>query len=501
MNQTGFSLVDVLLAVGLVSLSAVATLNVKDHANRSLTRQKLVEETQATRRHIRESFSCLQTIQAFQPKIKDHIDQKFPKATEIDLIPLAKDGTGIFADNKTLYSDKKIKVLLTENQDFHFRLEDGNQSRDIFNGIPFRCADVASMSPLPKTPTPFGTGCQDIAITGRRRGHDKNNSHCESLANGRCALRMESFTNNTSGMAGTGIMELKGKGACSIRMDLVGTRPGEPFNCAFGYKALPSTPPSMRQNCTRNGGFDVIGLPPKWSFVFPAKKFAITNKASGFDFKITTGQVMPSGWHYHDTDLTLQYLDCSGNPIGNQCRIKLDLISPLVFNPQTNSPPKFIELGDSRARFDLNLDGQREQTAWVPEGWYFIAFDSNNNGRIDDGSELFGASSVHANGFEALSIHDSNGDGWIDQDDDDFQQLLVWRDDGDGFSQPNELTKLAESELARINLKYSSDFEDQETRSSKALYSSESDCKAKSCTVYDVFFQTFTMVKGDADER
>jgi hypothetical protein len=54
----------------------------------------------------------------------------------------------------------------------------------------------------------------------------------------------------------------------------------------------------------------------------------------------------------------------------------------------------------------------------------------NNNGKIDDGSELFGNNTIlsngnkAANGFEALKDLDSNNDGKIDNQDTNFNNMV-----------------------------------------------------------------------------
>ena len=62
----------------------------------------------------------------------------------------------------------------------------------------------------------------------------------------------------------------------------------------------------------------------------------------------------------------------------------------------------------------------------------FLALDLNGDGRINNGSELFGA--LSGNGFADLAQYDSDANGWIDENDEIFQRLKVWSgaDDGGG---------------------------------------------------------------------
>lgn len=109
--------------------------------------------------------------------------------------------------------------------------------------------------------------------------------------------------------------------------------------------------------------------------------------------------------------------------------------------------------------FDLNTDGYAEKTDWTrTDGW--LALDLNGNGKIDNGSELFGDhtkladGSFAADGFAALAQYDTNGDGVIDAQDDIFSQLRIWRDaNGNGQSDSGELIGLAEAGISSISLK------------------------------------------------
>jgi hypothetical protein len=123
-------------------------------------------------------------------------------------------------------------------------------------------------------------------------------------------------------------------------------------------------------------------------------------------------------------------------------------------------------------RFDLDADGVPEQVAWTRQDSddAFLAMDRNGNGRIDDGSELFGNyTPAHAsgaplttpNGFEALAFLHSSGygasvpDDRIDARDAAFARLLLWRDENhNGISEPNELRTAASAGVVAIGIDY-----------------------------------------------
>ncbi len=93
---------------------------------------------------------------------------------------------------------------------------------------------------------------------------------------------------------------------------------------------------------------------------------------------------------------------------------------PLVINFDGLLP----QLQDQLFSFDLDCDGVSESVARLQEGSGFLAIDKNDNGVIDDGSELFGAK--NGNGFVDLSRYDHDNNGWIDANDTVFSDLRIW---------------------------------------------------------------------------
>jgi len=97
------------------------------------------------------------------------------------------------------------------------------------------------------------------------------------------------------------------------------------------------------------------------------------------------------------------------------------LIDPLVID----FTGRGASLADSTVAFDLNADGTAETMHTLADGRGFLALDRNNNGSIDDGSELFGPSS--GNGFNELALLDDDSNGWIDENDAAFGDLRIWQ--------------------------------------------------------------------------
>ena len=132
------------------------------------------------------------------------------------------------------------------------------------------------------------------------------------------------------------------------------------------------------------------------------------------------------------------------------------------FNGAQNFQPRIDPLA-----LDLNGDGIKTGTGWLKGGINsdgLLVWDKNNNGKIDNGSELFGIDFVKEikadgtkvkakHGFDALNSLDSNQDGIFDNKDNKFNQIKVWQDKNqDGVSQASELKTLAQHGITSIKL-------------------------------------------------
>jgi len=100
-------------------------------------------------------------------------------------------------------------------------------------------------------------------------------------------------------------------------------------------------------------------------------------------------------------------------------------------------------------RFDITGGGTVENVSVASDDDAVLALDSNRNGRIDSGRELFGDQHGRANGFAELRRHDDNQDAVIDASDRIFAalKLLRWHSDGHQL-----LQSLAEAGIAAISL-------------------------------------------------
>ncbi|WP_296645073.1 hypothetical protein [Roseinatronobacter sp.] len=114
---------------------------------------------------------------------------------------------------------------------------------------------------------------------------------------------------------------------------------------------------------------------------------------------------------------------------------------------------ELTSVNGATAFFDVGVDGFAEATGWVAADDGLLVLDVDGNGRIDNGSELFGDQTGHAHGFLALAQHDDNGDGVIDASDTVFGQLRIWQDlNQEGISQASEMRSLADVGISSISV-------------------------------------------------
>lgn len=138
--------------------------------------------------------------------------------------------------------------------------------------------------------------------------------------------------------------------------------------------------------------------------------------------------------------------------------------------------PIIISLGDGHyqltdraggVEFDLGDSGIPRPVSWThPDSDdAFLVLDRNENGTVDNGTELFGdVTAQHAssspNGFRALAVFDDvlsggNEDGLISAEDEIFQDLQLWVDrNHNGFSEASELQNLSQAGLVSIELEF-----------------------------------------------
>lgn len=119
------------------------------------------------------------------------------------------------------------------------------------------------------------------------------------------------------------------------------------------------------------------------------------------------------------------------------------LCDPLVINMDVGT----AQLQDQKFYFDLDADGQEDEISMLGSGSGYLALDKNGDGRINDGSELFGTSS--GDGFRDLAQYDQDHNGWIDENDEIWSKLKIWTKNEQG---EDELYTLSDKGVGAIYL-------------------------------------------------
>ena len=127
-------------------------------------------------------------------------------------------------------------------------------------------------------------------------------------------------------------------------------------------------------------------------------------------------------------------------------RFEMTAGEPLIDPFVVNYSGKAAELSDMKFEFDLNADGQNEQISYLSPGSGFLVFDKNEDGIINDGSEMFGPAT--GDGFSELAAYDEDNNNWIDENDSIYDKLALWHKS----NEVDMLANLRESNVGAIYL-------------------------------------------------
>ncbi len=140
----------------------------------------------------------------------------------------------------------------------------------------------------------------------------------------------------------------------------------------------------------------------------------------------TTGTVKTADGRELEIDFTFEMSRRFETTATSYSEKSIQVCDPLVLNFNGD----VAELSNQKFLFDLDCDGEAEEISYLQNGSGFLALDKNDDGVINDGSELFGA--LNGDGFADLSRYDGDKNGWIDESDEIFEHLKVWTKDKDG---------------------------------------------------------------------
>ena len=181
---------------------------------------------------------------------------------------------------------------------------------------------------------------------------------------------------------------------------------------------------------------------PEWKIKYERKEISVDYQSSKFDaegiIKTTDGKQIS-----FQIDVNLEFSEIKQSQSQFSAEIGKQKKDPLIINFDGTSDM----LDFSKFEFDLDKNGILESIPFLKSGSGFLALDKNNDGKIGDGSELFGPST--GNGFEELAKMDYDKNGWIDENDDSFKKLNVWEIQSNGY---NRITPIKQKGVEAIFL-------------------------------------------------
>jgi len=99
--------------------------------------------------------------------------------------------------------------------------------------------------------------------------------------------------------------------------------------------------------------------------------------------------------------------------------------------------------------FDINQDNALDKLPIFSGDIGYLVYDQNFNQQADNGSELFGPKT--GQGFMELAKLDSNNNGFIDVEDQAFEQLYIWQPN-ENINQVDQWLSLKEAKIQAISL-------------------------------------------------
>ena len=128
-------------------------------------------------------------------------------------------------------------------------------------------------------------------------------------------------------------------------------------------------------------------------------------------------------------------------------------MTPILVPLDANTPFADLVNPDAAVTFDLDGTGLPRSWGWITPKAAWLVHDSEEQGRITSGLQMFGAVSFWVfwnNGYEALGALDNDGDGMLRGG--ELQHIALWHDaNGNGVSDPGEVKSLASHGITALS--------------------------------------------------
>ncbi|NBI13549.1 hcalcium-binding protein, partial [[Haemophilus] felis] len=253
----------------------------------------------------------------------------------------------------------------------------------------------------------------------------------------------------------------------------------DPSNSNITPKNRLSLTPSSEISKDKNVDFDYFSVTNRLSLGFNKQALNESTKTADLasvaivtdDIKVANHNLVPN----KSIDIRVYEATNKTSPNANSTRIPRlqgsphkKAIDPLILDLNGDGA-RAVSYTEKPVLFDIDNDGgSLEETGWLSNQDGLLVKDLNNNGKIDNISEVFSeyyagragrngeaGEKPFANGFEALKSLDSNKDNVFDSKDRDFNVVRVWQDKNhNGVTDAGELKTLSSLKITAIDLAY-----------------------------------------------
>lgn len=263
-----------------------------------------------------------------------------------------------------------------------------------------------------------------------RRREDEKNSFLENGKPERFADRRPSNEQNPHGAAGVqNKKEIGAKSKEELEIEILRRlieslrkgRSGRAYSFRSGFEESESSQAVFSLNAWNQAGN--AGVPTVWQKTTVTSSFFGEYENTAYE---AAGKVRTADGREIEFNISLEMSRAFCEQNETFVQEEIILTDPLVINLNTSH----AAVSDQKFLFDIDADGKADEIAGLGEGSGLLALDQNRDGKINDGSELFGAKS--GDGFKDLAQYDEDGNGWIDEADAIFKDLKIWMKNEDG---------------------------------------------------------------------
>ncbi len=242
-------------------------------------------------------------------------------------------------------------------------------------------------------------------------GQEKAGADSVSLSKG-ARRSMEACRSEASGEGEKGLMK-----DLNIRIlkQLVERLTGKKIEISDVAKAYKKGGNSAEQHHAEAGA---ASAPAGWGVEYEASEVYAETETTTFE---AGGQVVTADGQEIDISVSLSM----SRQFVQKEHVHLQAGDAAVRDPlMVNFDGTSAQLSQKRFEFDIDCSGRSGQVSSPAPGTGFLALDRNQDGMINNGSELFGPST--GSGFEELAAYDEDGNNWIDESDSIYDKLRIW---------------------------------------------------------------------------